>query len=128
MMNWKMWYHLSETDWYSRIGMVYPAVWAVVFFWIFAFGACWGSFLNVCVWRIPRGESLSKAASHCTSCGKCICWYDNLPVISFLILRGRCRHCRSSYSSSYFWVELCCGVLFVLEVLKSGFLRQRRQA
>ncbi len=124
MISWDMWYHLSETDWYSRIGMIYPAVWGMVLFWIFAFGACWGSFLNVCVWRIPRGESLSQAASHCTSCGTPIRWYDNLPVISFLILRGRCRKCRASYSASYFWVELCCGLLFALSVLKTGFFKQ----
>ncbi len=124
MTNWAMWYHLSETDWYSRIGMVYPVVWGIVFFWIFAFGACWGSFLNVCIWRIPRGESLSKAASHCTSCGAPIHWYDNLPVISFLVLHGKCRQCGQSYSPSYFFVELFCGIFFVLTVLKTGFFRQ----
>lgn len=123
-MNWEMWYHYAGNDWFSRAGMIYPAVWGFVCFWVFALGACFGSFLNVCVWRIPRGQSLCREASHCTSCGSPIRWYDNLPVLSFLILRGRCRRCHSTYSSSYFWVELLCGILFVLALLKTGLSRQ----
>ncbi|MBE6399196.1 MAG: prepilin peptidase [Lentisphaerae bacterium] len=123
-MNFEMCYHPAATDWFSRMGMYYPAVGVVVLIWVFAMGACLGSFLNVCIWRIPRGESLSKAASHCTVCGTPIHWYDNLPVLSFLILRGRCRSCRTPYSASYFIVELLCGVLFTLMVVKTGLLQQ----
>lgn len=123
-MNFEIWYHPAPIDWFVRMGMIYPAVWIIVLFWVFAMGACLGSFLNVCIWRIPRGESLSKASSHCTTCGTPIRWYDNLPVLSYLILRGRCRSCRTSYSSSYFFVELLCGILFVMMVLKTGWMKQ----
>lgn len=123
-LSWEMWYHLSPVDWFARVGLGYPAVWIFVGFWIFALGCCFGSFLNVCVWRIPRGESLSRAASHCTTCGTPIRWHDNLPVLSFLLLRGRCRACHARYSSSYFWVELVCGLLFVLALFKTGWSRQ----
>ena len=119
-----MWYHLADSNWFTSWGLNYPWVGVVVIFWIFAFGACIGSFLNVCIWRIPRGESLSKASSHCTSCGSHIRWYDNIPVVSYLILRGRCRSCRTAYSASYFMVELVCGLLTALLVLKVGFVRQ----
>ncbi|MBR7131113.1 MAG: prepilin peptidase [Lentisphaeria bacterium] len=119
-----VWYHLAQEDWFIRWGLIYPGVWFVVIFWVFAFGACIGSFLNVCIWRIPRGESLSKAASHCTVCGNPIRWYDNIPVASYLILRGRCRSCRTPYSASYFAVELLCGILTALLVVKSGLSEQ----
>lgn len=118
------WLRLSEYDWFSRIGLGYPAVWCWIFAWVFAFGACWGSFLNVCIWRIPRGESLSKAASHCTACGAKIKWFDNIPVVSFLVLRGRCRYCKKPYSCRYFFVELFCGIAFALLLLKVGLSRQ----
>ncbi len=71
-------------------------------------GAAFGSFINVCIWRMPRGESVVSVPSHCTVCGKNIRFYDNIPIASYLILRGRCRHCRTPYSSCYFWVEIFC--------------------
>ncbi|MCQ2378627.1 MAG: prepilin peptidase [Victivallaceae bacterium] len=85
------------------------AVWLV-----FAFlaGSAFGSFLNVCFWRIPRGESVVSTPSHCTTCGHKIAWFDNLPVFSFLVLRGRCRHCHTHYSARYFVMELLTAVLF----------------
>ncbi len=61
---------------------------------IFALGACIGSFLNVVVWRLPRGESLVNPPSHCPKCNKRLRWYDNLPVIGWIKLGGRCRDCR----------------------------------
>lgn len=123
-MNLANYLYTSNTDWFASWGLIYPGVWIFVIFWIFAFGACIGSFLNVCIWRIPRGESLSKSASHCTVCGQKIRWFDNIPVVSYLVLRGRCRSCRTPYSSSYFWVELICGVLTALLVVKTGISRQ----
>lgn len=123
-MNFEMWFFRSTADWFNSWGLVYPGVWIFFFFWIFAFGACIGSFLNVCIWRIPRSESLSKACSHCTVCGAKIRWYDNIPVASYLILRGRCRHCRTPYSSSYFFVELICGLLVTALWAKTGLCRQ----
>ena len=122
--NMELWYHASDTDWVSRWGLVYPGVWIFVIFWVFAFGACIGSFLNVCIWRIPRGESLSKAASHCTVCGNKIRWFDNIPIVSYLVLRGKCRACKTPYSCTYFLVELITGSLVALAAVKAGLSQQ----
>ncbi|MBR2374568.1 MAG: prepilin peptidase [Lentisphaeria bacterium] len=115
---------LSAFDWWQRIGFDYPVVWISGIFAAFALGACLGSFLNVCIWRIPRGESVVTAPSHCTSCGADIRWYDNLPVISYLVLRGRCRKCGTPYSCRYLVVELITGILFTAILFKAGFARQ----
>ena len=115
---------LAAQNWFENIGRGYPQIWWIVLFWVFAFGSCLGSFLNVCIWRIPRGESLSKAASHCGSCNTPIKWYDNLPLISYIVLGGKCRACRQHYSMRYFLVELICGVLFTLAVLSAGLQQQ----
>ena len=80
---------------------------------IFAFGACVGSFLNVVVWRMPRGESLVSPASRCPSCGTSLAWYDNIPVFGWLMLRGRCRYCAQPVSFRYPSVEFITGALFV---------------
>jgi len=117
-------YPLSDYPWFERCGLNYTAVWVLAFFWSFAFGACWGSFFNVCIWRIPRGESLSREPSHCGSCGARIKWYDNIPIVSYLVLRGHCRSCGKSYSPRYLIVELLCGTLFAAVVLKTGLTGQ----
>ena len=85
------------------------------------FGLLIGSFLNVCIHRWPRNRSVIKPRSHCVRCRKTIAWYDNIPVISYLILRGRCRHCGKSISWRYPLVELLTGVAFYLVVWKVGF-------
>jgi len=72
-----------------------------------------GSFLNVCIYRLPRHESLAFPASHCTSCGRSLSWYENVPVLGWLALRGRCRTCHASISPIYPIVELITGALFV---------------
>lgn len=72
-----------------------------------------GSFLNVCILRIPSGESIVLPASHCPSCGTGIKPYDNIPVLSWLLLRGRCRKCKAPISAQYPAVELLTGLLFV---------------
>lgn len=71
-----------------------------------AFGLVFGSFLNVCVARLPRHESIITPRSHCPRCGEPIVWYDNIPVLSYFILRGRCRHCRQPISLLYPAIEL----------------------
>jgi leader peptidase (prepilin peptidase)/N-methyltransferase len=80
----------------------------------FLLGSLLGSFANVVIYRLPRGESVVKPRSHCQKCGKMVKWYDNIPMISWLILRGRCRHCGAEFSFRYFLVELLTGVLFAL--------------
>lgn len=76
-------------------------------------GACIGSFLNVVAWRLPRQESVVRPRSHCPRCGTTLRWDDNIPVLSWLLLRGRCRHCGSGISARYPAVELLCSGLFV---------------
>src|SRR6266516_7532713 len=72
-----------------------------------------GSFLNVVAYRLPRGESLSHPPSRCPSCEAPIRPYDNVPVLSWLLLRGRCRHCKARISARYLVVELLTGALFL---------------
>lgn len=86
----------------------------------FLFGSAVGSFLNVVAWRVPRGESIVRPASRCTSCGTPIMWYDNIPVFSWFALRGRCRRCGAGFSIRYALVELVTGLLFVGVFLRFG--------
>lgn len=72
---------------------------------LFALAACVGSFLNVVIWRMPRGESIVFPGSHCPACGRGIHWYDNIPLVSWLVLRGRCRACKAPISPRYLVVE-----------------------
>ncbi len=80
-----------------------------------------GSFLNVCIYRIPKNISVAKGRSMCPSCASAIHGYDNIPVLSYLILRGKCRNCGARISPRYPIVELLCGVCFVLVWLRYGF-------
>jgi len=84
-------------------------LWSV---WLFAFGACVGSFLNVCIYRLPAGLSVVWPPSHCTTCLKRIAWYDNLPILSWFLLRGRCRHCGECFSVGYAGIEALTGLVF----------------
>lgn len=77
----------------------------------FAFGAVIGSFLNVVIYRVPAGLSVVRPGSRCPHCETPIRWYDNIPILSYLILRGRCRHCRAGFSARYALVEGLVGVL-----------------
>lgn len=86
----------------------------------FIFGTIVGSFLNVCIIRLPLEESIAFPASHCRLCKAPIAWYDNIPLVSFLVLRGRCRACSQKISSQYFWVELVTGCLFILFYVRFG--------
>jgi leader peptidase (prepilin peptidase) / N-methyltransferase len=72
-----------------------------------------GSFLNVCIYRLPRRESINWPGSHCTSCNRPLAWFENLPLVSWLALRGRCRSCKAAVSPIYPIVEATTGVVFV---------------
>ena len=89
-------------------------------FGVFAFctGAVIASFLNVVIWRVPRGESIVRPPSHCPKCNAEIRWYQNIPIISWLALRGRCAACGEPISPRYVLVELLGGALFLAAFLK----------
>jgi leader peptidase (prepilin peptidase)/N-methyltransferase len=84
-------------------------------------GACVGSFLNVCIYRWPEGQSVVRPASRCPGCETPIRWSDNLPVVGWLLLRGRCRTCRTRISIQYPLIELTTASLWVAAVLRHGF-------
>ncbi len=81
---------------------------------VFLFGACWGSFANVVIYRTPLGKSVVNPPSHCFSCGKRLAWRDNLPVLGWVLLRGRARCCGAPFSPRYALVEALMGLLFVM--------------
>ena len=77
-------------------------------------GGIWGSFANVCIHRIPLNQSVAVKRSYCPNCGKTIKWFDNIPLISFILLRGKCRDCNIKIGSQYFLVELLSVLSFLL--------------
>ena len=89
-----------------------PEAFGIVTGFVFLAGLCIGSFLNVCIWRIPRDESIVWPGSHCPACGHAIAPWDNVPLLSWLLLNGKCRHCKAPISPRYFVVELLTGALF----------------
>lgn len=80
-------------------------------------GLCVGSFLNVVIYRLPKGMSLAKPTSHCTTCDYSLRWYDNIPVLSYLMLGGKCRKCKQKISPRYMIVELLNAILWAGSVL-----------
>lgn len=87
---------------------------------IFLFGLCWGSFLNVCIYRIPRGISIVSPPSSCPNCGTKVKAYDNIPIISFILLRAKCRACGEKISYIYPIVELTTALIFLGLYLRYG--------
>ena len=81
---------------------------------VFIFGSLVGSFLNVCIHRMPLGESIVKPRSHCPKCMKLIFWFDNIPLVSYIILKAKCRHCKARIHFRYFLVELITALVFLL--------------
>lgn len=87
---------------------------------VFLYGIVIGSFLNVCIFRIPKKENIAKH-SHCMSCGYKLRWYDLIPLFSYLFLRGRCRKCGAKLSIQYPLIEALNGVLYVIVFMANGF-------
>lgn len=88
---------------------------------VFLYGIVLGSFLNVLIYRLPLNESIAKERSHCTRCGKKIKWYDLIPLLSYIILRGKCRYCNEKVSLQYPIVELINGLGYTLIIYIKGF-------
>jgi len=91
--------------------------WAIV---LFILGAVVGSFLNVCIHRIPREESIVFPSSRCPHCRHAIAWYDNIPLFSYIFLRGRCRNCQEAISGRYFLIEVLTAVMALFTYWKFG--------
>lgn len=87
---------------------------------ILLFGLCIGSFLNVCIFRIPKGENIAVVGSHCLVCGYNLKWYDNIPLLSYICLKGRCRSCHTQISMQYPIIEAVNGIVYVLTFLING--------
>ncbi|HOC01926.1 MAG TPA: prepilin peptidase [Candidatus Ratteibacteria bacterium] len=81
---------------------------------VFLIGACFGSFANVCIYRMPRKKSIVFPSSFCPKCRRSIRWYDNIPILSYILLRGRCRYCKKTISPRYPIVEATMGLLALL--------------
>ncbi len=95
---------------------------AIPYIIIFIFGITIGSFLNVCIYRIPHGESIVTAPSHCMTCGRKLRWYDMVPVFSWLVLGGKCRNCKSKISVQYPIIEGVNGILYVVICVVNGLV------
>lgn len=87
---------------------------------VFIYGLCIGSFLNVCIYRIPKKENIAVNRSHCMSCGGQLKWYDLVPLFSYLFLRGRCRYCKDKISIQYPLIEGLNGIGYVLIFFING--------
>lgn len=81
---------------------------------IFTYGLLIGSFLNVCIYRIPREENIAFPSSHCPNCNTNLKWYDNIPLLSYIILKGKCRYCDTNISSQYPMIELLNAIIYLL--------------
>jgi len=90
----------------------------------FIFGTVLGSFINVCIYRVPNGISIVRPRSHCVSCKTPLRFYNNIPVISFLLLRGRCKNCNARISPRYLIVEILSGIICALSVWEFGITLQ----
>jgi len=107
-------------DFFLHAGVQFEMIETVIYISAFLFGIVIGSFLNVCIFRIPKGEDLAKRRSHCMSCGYQLRWFDLIPLFSWIILRGRCRKCHEKISIQYPIVEALNGILYVVVFLILG--------
>ena len=97
---------------------MFPTI--ILYITVFLYGIVIGSFLNVCIYRIPNKENIVKVRSHCMNCGYTLKWYDLIPVFSYLFLGGRCRKCKEAISIQYPLIEALNGVLYILIFAKYG--------
>lgn len=88
---------------------------------VFILGAIVGSFLNVCIYRLPKGRSIIVPGSHCPNCGARIHWYDNIPILSYIFLAGKARCCKARISFRYFIVEVLTALAFLILYISFGF-------
>ena len=91
---------------------------------LFIIGVVFGSFYNVVGIRVSIGQSIVRPGSHCPKCKHPLSWYENIPLLSYLVLRGRCKSCKQSISPIYFWFELLTGLLFVLAYHRIGLEKE----
>lgn len=94
---------------------------ALAYIWAFLFGVVIGSFLNVCICRIPQGEEIVRTPSHCPKCGAALKWYELIPIMSFLFQKGRCRRCKERISLQYPVVELANGLFYLWILYRNGY-------
>jgi len=87
---------------------------------VFIYGVLVGSFLNVCIYRIPKKENIAIIRSHCMTCNHQLKWYDNIPLLSWMMLRGKCRYCKASISPQYPIIEASNGLLWLLVAMIRG--------
>ena len=92
-----------------------------LYFIIFLYGIVFGSFLNVLIYRLPLKENIATEHSHCMTCGEKIQWYDLIPLVSYIILGGKCRHCKAKISPQYPIIEATNGIAYVIVFLVHGF-------
>ena len=100
---------------FDHLSLAWLYVWSAIF------GAVLGSFGNVLIWRLPRDLSIVRPGSHCPQCNKAIQFYDNIPIISYLVLGGRCRYCHAKISIRYPLVELASALLFLSSAVAFGW-------
>lgn len=91
-----------------------------VYVFVFIMGIMFGSFLNVLIYRIPKGEEFVKTSSHCMSCGHKLAWYDNIPLFSWISLKGRCRYCKEQISKQYPVIEALNGLVWLFVFFVNG--------
>ena len=84
-----------------------------IYFVVFVLGLLWGSFCNVCIYRLPSEGNIVTSRSKCRSCNKVIRWFDNIPLISYIILQAKCRNCKININFRYFFVELATAIIFL---------------
>ena len=104
----------------EALNLIFESSPAAVYIFTFLFGICVGSFLNVCIFRMPEGESIVVVPSHCMTCGKKLHWYELIPLFSWLALRGKCHGCKSKISPQYPAIEAANGVLWVIALFFKG--------